>query len=229
MKILSIDTSSSICAVSVLEDTNVIQEINLDDKKTHSENLMVLVKKILEISNIKLKDIDLIVCSTGPGSFTGIRIGVSAVKAMAEVLEKPVIGISSLDSLAGNEKVEDGYICSIINANNNQVYAGVYDKNINKVEDYIADDIENVIKILEKYQNESILFVGDGAEFFKDRISNDFQKALFTTNNTQSSVSQARIAYDKYKKGEIKTPDTLTPLYLRKSQAERMRDLKCTN
>ena len=86
MRILAIDTSSPICSVAILENDNLIDEINLDDGRTHSENLMPLIDSILKRNNLDIKNIEMISCCVGPGSFTGIRIGVATIKPMAEVL-----------------------------------------------------------------------------------------------------------------------------------------------
>ena len=98
MKILAIDTSSSICTVALLENDVVIDENNLDDGKTHSENLMPLIDELLKRNKIDIKNIELLVCAVGPGSFTGIRIGVATIKPIAEVLG---IHIASVNSLEG--------------------------------------------------------------------------------------------------------------------------------
>ena len=96
MKILSIDTSSKICSVAVLDNKNVLKEENLNNGLTHSESLMPLIEQILIDTNLALKDINLIVCDLGPGSFTGIRIGVATAKAFRDSLNIPTVGVSSI-------------------------------------------------------------------------------------------------------------------------------------
>ena len=104
MKILSIDTASNICGVSVLENKKLICNLDTNTGRTHSENLMPMIKNALEKSNLTLEDIQLISCDIGPGSFTGIRIGVATIKAFNDGLGIPCIGVSSLESLAYNIK-----------------------------------------------------------------------------------------------------------------------------
>ncbi len=128
MKILAIDTSSKICSVAILENEEIIDEINLDNGRTHSENLMPMIAEILTKNNLKLENIDLISCSIGPGSFTGIRIGVASVKAMAEVNQIPVVGVTSLETLARIDESENTKV-ALIDARNNQVYGGIFDEN----------------------------------------------------------------------------------------------------
>lgn len=220
MKNLSIDTSSKICSVAVLEDDQIIDEINLDNGRTHSENLMPIVEQILSKNNLKLAEINLISCCVGPGSFTGIRIGVSSVKAMAEVLGIPVASITSLETLARLDE-SDAIKVSLIDARNNQVYCGIFDKQYNQVEDFIADDIANVIEVLKKYEN--IVCIGDGAVLHKELIKTKIEDAKFAEENDQRSAFGGLIGYKKYLAGDLKNADTIVPMYLRKSQAERMK------
>ena len=218
MKILSISTSSNIVSVSISENDECILELNIDNNKTHSETLMPLIEDIFNKTNLKLSDIDAISCDIGPGSFTGIRIGISSIKAIAESLNVPVIEVSSLEALAYNiQNIECNTICSLIDARNNQVYCGIFDEKYNLLEDYLADDINNIIEALQKYKN--ILFVGDGAVAHKDLL----QIEEFKYDNFIHSKNIAKCAYNKFKNNDIKTADTITPLYLRKSQAERMK------
>ena len=122
MKILAIDTSSSVCGTAILEDDKLIEENSLDNGKTHSENLMPLIKELLERTKITLNEIDLIAVSCGPGSFTGIRIGIASIKAMAEVHNIPVAEITSLETLAVNDNSEKNKI-TLIDTRNNPVYS----------------------------------------------------------------------------------------------------------
>lgn len=218
MKILSVSTSSNIASVSISENDECILELNINNNKTHSETLMPLIQELFNKTTLKLTDIDAIACDIGPGSFTGIRIAIASIKSIAETLNIPVIDVSSLEALAYNvQNVESKTICSLIDARNNQVYCGIFDKNYNLLEDYLADDINTIIKSLQKYEN--IMFVGDGAIIHKDLL----KIKAFEYDNVIHSKSLAKCAYNKFKNNNIKTADTISPLYLRKSQAERMK------
>ena len=219
MKILSIDTASNICTVSILEDTNLIKELIVDDARNHSEKIMPIIEDVLKQTNLTLKDIDLVVCDKGPGSFTGIRIGVATVLAFEDALNIKSVGISSLESLAYNTKNE-GLICSLIDAKNDNVYYGLFSLKNNEytqLDKFAFDNISNVISILNKY-DEPITFIGDGAIVHKDFISSNYSNCIFDTQNNLSSYSLGIAGYITYKKG-VKT--SVMPLYLRKSQAER--------
>ena len=218
MKILSVSTSSNIASVAISEDDKCILELNIDNNKTHSETLMPLVSELFKKTNLNLSDINLIACDVGPGSFTGIRIGIASIKAIAESVNVPVISVTSLEALAYNiENIDCKTICSLIDARNNQVYCGIFDKGYNLQEEYIADDINVVIEVLNKYKN--IVFIGDGAITHKDLL----KIKDFTYENFIHSKNIAKCAYRKYIKGKLDNADTIIPLYLRKSQAERMK------
>lgn len=226
MKILAIDTSGPNCSAAILDEQKVIGSFNINIGKTHSETLLPLVDELLKVSGIDLKDIDAFACCIGPGSFTGIRIGISTIKGFALSLNKPVISVSTLESLAYNVPNFDGIICGILNANNNNVYSALYKlkDSLEMIGDYLTDSIDSLIEEIKKH-NEKFLFVGDGAIAYREIIQNELkEQALFVPQhlNEQSAISVARVAFDKYNKSEINDAFNVQPLYLRKSQAERM-------
>lgn len=218
MLILGISTSSNIASVALSKDAECIKELNINNNKTHSETLLPLINELLSETNIKLQDINLIACDNGPGSFTGIRIGISTVKAIAESLNIPVIAVSSLEGLAYN--IHDSEcICSLIDAKNNQVYCGLFYSNHTLIGNYMADDINTILPVIN--QNKDILFVGDGAVAHKGLLNiNNFR-----SDNLLHAKNINLCAFNKFSKGEILSADSILPMYLRKSQAERMRNL----
>ena len=219
MKILSIDTVSNLCTVAILEDKKCIKEIIVNDARNHSEKIMPVIEQVLQETSLTLKNIDLIVCDKGPGSFTGIRIGVGTVLAFQDCLNIPCVGISSLETLAYNVN-QDGLICSLIDAKNNNVYLGLFEHKNNEytqIGNLEFKNINDVITLLQT-QTSPITFVGDGAIFNKDFIKNSIQSCTFYDKNDLSSYSLGLAGYDAYTKG-IST--SIMPLYLRKSQAER--------
>lgn len=212
MKILAISTSSNICSVALNEDDKCIEELNICDEKTHSEKLMPLIDKLLKNNNTKLSDIELIACDNGPGSFTGIRIGVSTVKAIAEAKNIPVVSCTSLEGLSYNVTTSD-YICSLIDARNSQVYSAIFDKNYNLVSDYFADDINNLLPIFNKYKN--ISYIGNGSKYVN--VLNNFDDTIHAKNI-------GLCGYKKYLQGQATSADNLSVMYLRQSQAERLKN-----
>lgn len=216
MIILAISTSSDNASVALLEKDTCIKELNIINEKTHSEKLMPLIDSLLTSTGITLSEVSLIACDNGPGSFTGLRIGIATVKALAEVQNIPVVGISSLNALSYNISNSD-YTCSLIDARNNQVYCAIFDSEHNLVSDYMADDINNILPTLKTYDD--ISFVGDGYNNHKD---------LFNQSETYDDIIYSKnigiCAYKQFIAGNTTTPDLLSVMYLRKSQAERMLD-----
>ncbi len=221
MKILSIDTASKICSVALLEDEVIVDEMNLDDGKTHSENLMPMVEEILSQNHVALSEIKLISCCTGPGSFTGIRIGVASAKAMAEVNQIPLASVTSLETLA---RMDDSKKTKavLIDARNNQVYCGIFDETWSLIQESMADDIAKIMEQLKTYNH--LICLGDGAMLHKKLIEQEIPTAEFSAENEQRAGLGGKIAYQKYLKKDLQNADTLVPLYLRKSQAERMKE-----
>ncbi len=224
MKILSIDTASPICAVGILEDNKLIKEININSGLTHSEKLMPIIEQILDETNLKLNDIDLLVCDKGPGSFTGIRIGIATIKAFSDSLAIPSIGISSLESLSYNVKT-DGLICSLIDAKNSNAYFCLYKLENNKytlLENYCADTIYNIINVLKKYTS-PITFIGDASIAYKDKLESNILNSKFSDKNELNCYSLGLAGYIKFI-NNIK--EDVLPLYLRKPQAEKILEEK---
>ena len=225
MKVLSMETSSKICSVAILEDKNLIKKIELNNGLTHSESLMPLIKQILEEANLTLSQMDLFVCDIGPGSFTGIRIGVATVKAFSDSLDIPAVGISSLEGLAYSIKT-NGIICSMIDCKNDNCYYAVYQLENDQytlLESPKADSVENCLTFLNyKYANSNITFVGDACEVYKDKIETSSSNFILSDNDNLSTVDVYALGIagiHKYTQfGEDKN---LLPLYLKKPQAQR--------
>ena len=247
MKTLCIDTSSKICAVAILDNDKLIREIELNNGLTHSESLMPIIKDIFEETNLTLNDINLLICDIGPGSFTGIRIGIATVKAFSDSFNIPIIGVSSLTSLAYNIKSE-GLICSLIDCKNNNCYYSLYklkDNTYTLLEAPTADSIENCIKLLNyKYNDKKITFVGDGALIYREHILSDCNNSsiyfsddeINDINILNLGLAGIDIFNDKNKdiihgKNTDKNNsnnynDNILPLYLKKPQAQRQLEEK---
>lgn len=220
MKILSITTSSSICGVAILENTNIIKEINIDNGLTHSEILMPTIEQIFKDTNLTLNDIDLFVCDIGPGSFTGIRIGISTIKAFIDSTNKPSIGVNSLEALNLNIKIPE-IVCSIIDAKKDNVYVEIIENSalnyIIKKEPTFINIYDLLKDIKETFQNYNLTFVGDGAINYKNIILENLPNSKFINNNTISASNVAIAGFMNYQTSNF---TDITPLYLRKTQAE---------
>lgn len=228
MKILAIDTATAVSTVALLDEDRVLSEIIINSKKNHSEKLMTLTHEVISTTDYTIKDIDLFACSIGPGSFTGLRIAIATIKGLAQGLNKPVIGVSTLESLAFNIQYNNGIVCPIIDAQRDEVYCGMYRWDNNKL---IAINDERVININDLLYElhslgERVTLIGDG--IFKipdDKINGLLQKSHISFRMPRAS-SIANIALLKYKGGIIQNYHEIEPNYIRKSQAEVQLELK---
>lgn len=215
MKILCIDTSSKLCGVGIFENEKSIDKIELNNGLTHSETLMPILKQILEKNSLVLKDFDLIAIDIGPGSFTGIRIGVATAKAFSDSLTIPCVGIDSLEILAYQIK-EPSIVCSAIDCKNDNCYFALYELRNNEyviLEAPSAKTKQEVTDLLDsKYSNKEIKFVGDAFS----------SKSLF---NHLSVENLNLAALKKFTRNNFHGEEIL-PLYLKKSQAERQLEEK---
>ena len=234
MKILAIDTSGPNCSVSIINDSKILADFTINNGTTHSQNLVSMIEQAQKFANVDLSSIDAFACSIGPGSFTGLRIGIATIKGFALSLNKPTLSVPTLLALAYNISNFDGLVCSIIDARNNNVYAGIYrneNDSLTLVEDYISDSIDVLIEHLKDY-DDNIIFVGDGVPVYKDLLYNslahDSTNISFASEhlNCQCALSVARAALDMAKNNEYSDYNSLSPLYLKKSQAERELDAK---
>ena len=231
MKILAIDTSSKICGVTIVENEKVLIKLINDDEKTHSVKLMPMIDKAFKDTNLSLDDISLLACCIGPGSFTGVRIGIATIKAFSDVKNIPVVGITSLESLAYNVKQiskPTSLICSLIDAKNENVYCGLYNFSNNfNYANIFAENIDitisKIINVINEKQFTDVIFVGDGSKIYKEKLENSLKNSIFATENddVQNIISIANIAFNKYNSGEYGNSSSLSPIYLKKSQAER--------
>ena len=249
MNILAIDTSTKKASVG-LKINDFVTYKNIDNEITHSEKLLPLVDDTLNENNLKIKDIDYLACSIGPGSFTGIRIGIATVKAFAKVLNIPVFSASSLDILAyTNIDTSSDYIISVMDAKNSRIYYSIYkiekdkyDKEtipvLNKIFDYSNDiidvAIDNILKALSKENNSqelSLTIIGDCANNYKDLFVTSFKNNFNTININNSDLSCKPLIQmvENYTKLGINTQFekdylTLDAIYVRPSQAERAKN-----
>lgn len=225
MKILAVDTSANVAAAAITCNGQLVAEGILNHKKTHSEKIMPMIDELLRDSETDIKDIDLFAAANGPGSFTGLRIGVSTVKGLAHAMNKPVVGISTLAGLAYNIPFADGLISPIMDARRQQVYNGVYRMNGGELTEIIAPRALSLEECMEGFSDEEkVYFLGDGVPVYRDIIKEKMGgRAVFAPENCslQRASSIAALAYLKARKGEVETYQSLMPFYLRKPQAER--------
>lgn len=231
MNILAVDTSALTATVAIIKKGVLVYENNITNALTHSETLMPMIDMGLKSVKLTAGDIDLFAVSQGPGSFTGIRIGVAAIKALAYSVNKPVYGINTLLALAYNlSTVENVPIAPIMDARRGQVYNAVYKFRGCKAFE-LASPRALTIEELCAQISEKTYFVGDGVDVYKEEISRILgDKALFAPIPLRLQKASS-IAYAAYlaEKSEYLSPQELEVIYLRKSQAEREREEKERN
>ena len=225
MLILSVDSSAAPASVCLYQDGRILADFYLNSGFTHSQTLMAMVESALEISCKTVSDVDAFAVNNGPGSFTGVRIGVSAVKGMAYAAGKPCIAVSTLLSMAYNCLSSDGIVCACMDARRGQVYNALFRVSRGTVTRLCEDraiSAAELLKELDSY-DERILLAGDGARLVFDSADNDNISLLPENIRYQRASSTAIAAFDKYNRGEALSPAALMPSYLRLSQAERER------
>lgn len=229
MKILAIDTSTTHSSCSVMKDNYVLGDFSINQSMSHNEILLDMVDEMLEKLNIDINDIDLFVAVTGPGSFTGIRIGVTTIKALAMATNKPLVAVNTLEVLSLGI-FSKGKRVSLIDARGERVYYGIYEgfENV-ELEKPSLCNIDELLERLKELGDEFI-FVGDCAELYKDRILNckNFKIAPASLNSCVSR-SALVLGKNKFENGILSDCYTLSPEYVRPSQAQRDLELREKN
>ena len=212
--ILNIETATKNCSVSLSYEGEIlaVKELN-DGNYSHSENLHVFIEEVLSSKSKSYDEIDAIAVSKGPGSFTGLRIGVSAAKGLCYSLDKPLISISTLASLTNAVVVEsNAIIIPLLDARRMEVYSAVFDNNYNQIREVKAEIIDNhsFNEFLEKGK---VYFLGDGAQKCKEFIKH--KNAIFVDDYFPSAKQMAKLSFDKYKKNDTEDVAYFEPFYLK--------------
>lgn len=223
MIVLGIDTSTNTGGAALVTEDALIGEYVLNVETNHSDRLLPVVQRVLADAQIEIKDVAGIAVVSGPGSFTGLRIGVAIAKGLAYALKKPLIGVTAFEALAWQHSQFAGVVCPIIDARRNQVFTQAF-QNQQAITEPINCDIDQLIAWTGQ-QTHPILFTGDGVHLFKEQLS-QVESAVFPQRETillrPSSV--ASFGLNQLAKGISDHPFELVPFYMRKSSAEYQRD-----
>ena len=211
--ILNIETATTNCSVSLSKDgkTLVLKE-DYDKNYSHAEKLHVYIDTVLKEAKIESKDLDAIAISKGPGSYTGLRIGVSAAKGLCYALDKPLISIPTLQSLAHQVKCENGVIIPMLDAKRMEVYSAIFDSDYNQVRETQAQ-ILNAHSFSDYLTKGNVYFIGNGVEKTKDIINH--ANAIFIDDKLPSSNEMSLLAYNKYKISDTEDVAYFEPYYLK--------------
>jgi tRNA threonylcarbamoyladenosine biosynthesis protein TsaB len=223
MKVLGIDTATSCGSVGLIDDGEILSDYLLNIPVTHSERLLGAIEFVLKEARCPIENIDGWAISIGPGSFTGLRIGVSTVKGLAFATGKPVAGVSTLDVLASQIAPTSYLICTILDARKKEVYTAFYryeeDGSLRRQSNYQAIGPEDLVKKI----TEQTIFLGDGVRTYRDFLLNSLPSlAIFPLAPLHVSRGSvvAKLGSELLQKGEYLDLPTFVPIYVRHSEAE---------
>ncbi len=222
MKLLTLDTATESCSVAITDQARLRVEINLSLKQTHARHIMVMVDQALALARLSLQDMNGFGIVSGPGTFTGLRIGMSTIKALSVAVAKPVATVSSLRALAWQNARRPGLICPMIDARRGEVYAAIYRFDGSHLVEAVAPLVCAAQQVVARVEG-PCLFVGSGcrvyAQLVQDRAPAGVEMALAADDLPRASAAGV-LCTQKILQGQAVAIDKLTPLYLRKSDAE---------
>lgn len=228
MKIFAIESSAKSASVALISDGELLGEFYIHTKLTHSETLMPMAEALFQNTRVPLEQVDAFAVSAGPGSFTGIRIGVAAIKGMAMATSKPCVAVSTLEAIGENYREQEALVCAVMDARCNQVYNALFDCAKGRVTRLCQDralSIEELFAELAQtpaYQEKKIVFVGDGAKLCFDRLQGRLEAQIAPELlRYQKASNVAFAALRKAENETLLTASELMPVYLRLPQATR--------
>jgi tRNA threonylcarbamoyladenosine biosynthesis protein TsaB len=223
MRILAVDTNSAAGSIALLEDRELVAELNLEAATTHSERLLAGIDSILKASGLESRDIDGYALAVGPGSFTGIRIGMGTVKGMAAAHGRPIVPVSNLEALAYKLRLPQArLLCPLIDAKKNEIYAALYEVRSRRMREIIPQEVYKPDLFFSRLPSQRVIsFLGSGAGLYRSRLRDYIKdKARFPHRSLYIAYEVALIGHEQLKAGKGKDSRDVTPLYLRRSQAE---------
>ena len=228
MKILALDSSAEVCSVALCDGDRLIAEMTVNTGNTHSQTLLPAVEQVLKISETPIDEVDAFACSTGPGSFTGVRIGVSTVKGLAYGKNKPCASVSTLEALAYNLRGYDGILCPVMNARRNQVYNALFECKDRVITRLCPDRALSISELDEELSSmgKPVYLCGDGYSITERGFEKTAISYVPERQRLQSAYSVACCAAEAICEGRSMSDAELVPIYLRPSQAERERNEK---
>ena len=232
MKILAVDSSAKSGSVAILEDGKKLAEFYINTTLTHSQTLMPMIEWILKSVNFTTSDIDCFAVSVGPGSFTGLRIGISCIKGLAFSENKPCVAVSTLQALSRNIS-QPCIICSVMDARCSQVYTAQFEFDGESYKRLTPDEAISIKQLEERIQNnrEKTVLVGDGSLMCYNIFKETCEHLFLADENVrfQHAFGVAQVAFEEIEKGNVVSSEELVPTYLRLPQAQRELLLKKGN
>ena len=228
MKILALDSSGLVASVAIVTEDSLLAEYTVNYKKTHSQTLLPMLDEIVQMIELELHDIDAIAVAKGPGSFTGLRIGSATAKGLGLALNKPLIGVPTVDGLAYNLFGCNSVVCPLMDARRNQVYTGLYEFHQDVMNVIQEQQVMDITEIVDKVNlcGKPVVYLGDGVNCYPQQLETLTKVPFYFAPshlNKQRAAAIGALAIEYYKKGMIETAAQHQPEYLRLSQAERER------
>ncbi len=228
MIVLAFESTARAASVAVCDEQRVLGCYDIDNGLTHSELLLPMAEQLMKTLGLSFSDVELLACTTGPGSFTGVRIGTALVKGLALGKNIPCVGVSTLESLAENLSGIDGVVVPVMDAKRGQFYTAVFvsnDNELTRMTEDMAISARELSERLSEYEGKPIYLVGDG---YAPAVRALCELGVLVCNTpklllNESAASCAAVALRKYKAGDYTTDTALAPTYLRMPQAERER------
>ncbi|TAH66345.1 MAG: tRNA (adenosine(37)-N6)-threonylcarbamoyltransferase complex dimerization subunit type 1 TsaB [Anaerolineaceae bacterium] len=228
MRILALDSSGLVASVAIASEDALLAEYTINYKKTHSQTLLPMLDEIVRMVNLDLSEVDAIAVTSGPGSFTGLRIGSATAKGLGLALDKPIISVPTVDCLAYNLFATDRMVCPIMDARRDQVYTGLYEFVNDKLMVLSPQKVVAIDEIIDEINGtgNEVIFLGDGVPIQRDRIEECIKVGYSFAPlhmNRQRAGALAALGLEYYKEKRVETAAEHQPIYLRVSQAERER------
>lgn len=229
MRILALESSAVAASACVMEDEKILSEFYMNTKQTHSQTLLPMAKAALDCAGLSVNEMNLLAVSAGPGSFTGVRIGVACIKGLAFPDNKSCCGVSTLEAMAMNLRGQQALVCAVMDARCGQVYNGLFLTGENRVQRLTEDralSMEELAAELPTWMKEReipLILVGDGARLcFESPYFADISCALAPEHlRMQRASGVAEAARQAFLEGKTVPPERLAPIYLRLPQAQR--------
>jgi tRNA threonylcarbamoyladenosine biosynthesis protein TsaB len=216
---LAIECATRTMGIAFLDQQKILAELYLDAGVGHAEVLLPALERLFLLTGLTTERIDLLACTTGPGSFTGVRIGVSTIKGLALATGKPIVGVSTLEALAMNAFPSRRLICPLLDARKNEVYAGLYRMGPDGLPEAVAPDrLTNIGFLVKTLADEEVDFVGEAAVLYQQQISEEGVRGsvLQTCRCCRLNASAVGlIGFHRYQHGRTEDPLTFSPRYLR--------------
>lgn len=223
MILLAVDTTTFAGSVALLENTKLLAEVDIDSAKTYSERLLPAIDFILDTNGLSIKDMDGFALAAGPGSFTGIRIGLSTVKSFAYASGKSIAPVSTLKALAWKLRHPQTHLlCPLLDAKKGEIFAALFESKGGRLKEIVPQGAylpDRFFSLLPSHR--IVFFIGNGVDAYRDKIFEYFKdKARFPSRSPFIAYEVGQLGYELLKKGKGLSFQEVKPLYFRKSQAE---------